>query len=79
VAVALGTPTVVLFGATDPRKWGVSDERHAVVARPLPCSPCCIFGYNKPCRHVACMNGIDADTVIESCDRVIDSSGTRRA
>jgi ADP-heptose:LPS heptosyltransferase len=71
LAVALGVPTVVLFGPSDPMKWGAADGRHAVVSRRLPCSPCSIFGYQKPCRDVECMSGISVAEVLEACRRLL--------
>jgi ADP-heptose:LPS heptosyltransferase len=43
VAAAVGTPVVVLFGLTDPRRcrpWG----EHVTVVRPSDCPPCFEFG-----------------------------------
>lgn len=73
LAVALGLRTVVLFGPSDHRKWGTEDERHATVRTALPCSPCFIFGYHKPCRSIACMNGIRVDAVLAACRQVMES------
>ena len=71
LAVALEAPTVVLFGPSDAKKWGATDARHAVVQKDLPCAPCFIFGYHKPCRSVACMQQISVDDVLEACRRVL--------
>lgn len=71
LAAALGLPTVVLFGPSDHIKWGRNDERHAVVRHALPCSPCFIFGYHKPCRPVVCMHSIDVRDVMQACERVL--------
>jgi len=67
LAVALGTPTVVLFGPSDPMKWGVRGPRHAVVLKKMSCAPCFIFGYHKPCRSIQCMADISVDDVMEGC------------
>ena len=71
LAVAMAVPSVVLFGPTDHVKWGIENARHAVVRYPLACSPCFIFGYHKPCRHVACMRKITAATVQDACEKVL--------
>ena len=71
LAVALGTPTVVLFGPSDPLKWGVRSPRNAVVCKGLACSPCFIFGYHKRCHTIACMGGITVDEVVLACSKVI--------
>lgn len=71
LAVALGLGTVVLFGPSDPAKWGTADATHAVVRRELPCAPCFIFGYHKPCRSRECMQRIEVAPVLEACRRVL--------
>jgi len=71
LAVALGLRTVVLFGASDHRKWGVKDASHAVVRAPMPCSPCFIFGYHKLCRTFDCMEQIVPEDVLDACRRVL--------
>ncbi len=65
LASAVGTPCVVLFGPSDPAKWGPG-EQGRVVRHPVPCGPCAIFGYNKPCRIHACMEGIAVESVLEA-------------
>ncbi len=71
LAVASGRPTVVLFGPSDAAKWGVNDATHATVRARLGCAPCFIFGYHKPCEHVACMQQISVDAVYDACRRVM--------
>lgn len=79
LAAALGVPTVVLFGPSDPRKWGVSGPEHAVVRNELACAPCSIFGYLKPCRTVACMRSLTVDQVYDACRRVMDDAREAKA
>lgn len=74
MAVALGTPTVVLFGPSDPLKWGVSSPHNAVVCKDLACAPCFIFGYHKRCHTIACMAGITVDEVVSACSKVSASA-----
>ena len=64
LATALGTKSLVLFGPSDPRKWAAPDERHIVLRKDLPCSPCAIFGYRKWCRGVPCMRTISAEEAV---------------
>lgn len=71
LAVALGVPSVVLFGPSDERKWGVVDGRHAVASHSVPCRPCCVFGYHKPCHAVACLRGITVEQVAEAVSKVV--------
>ena len=72
LAVALDTPTVVLFGPSDSRKWGAHGPRHAVVRHELACAPCAIFGYHKLCHSIACMDGITVEEVAEACSKSIN-------
>jgi len=76
LAIALGLRTVILFGSSDHLKWGTEDERHAIIRKSLPCSPCAIFGYHKPCRSIACMQGIEADEVLAACGQIMEPSLT---
>jgi ADP-heptose:LPS heptosyltransferase len=71
LAVALDRKSVVLFGATDSRKWGVQDGRRAVVRGDVSCAPCCIFGYHRPCRTIACMARIETADVLSACQGVL--------
>jgi ADP-heptose:LPS heptosyltransferase len=73
LAIAVGTPTVVIFGPTDPAKWGLHDSRHGIARKNLACSPCFIFGYHKLCRSVECMAGISAEEVLALCDDLLKS------
>jgi len=71
LASATGTPTVVLFGPSDHKKWGVEDARHRVVCKPQPCAPCFIFGYHRPCREIQCMDRITVASVLASCSDLL--------
>ncbi len=70
-AAALDVPSVVLFGPSDENKWGTKGRQHKVVRVKLPCSPCSIFGYTKPCRHNSCMKKITPDQVIKAAKDVL--------
>ncbi|MDI6774143.1 MAG: glycosyltransferase family 9 protein [Verrucomicrobiota bacterium] len=71
LAGAIGIPTVVLFGPSDHAKWGWTGPRHAVARKDLPCSPCFIFGYHRPCGTVACMKAIGVNDVLAACRAVL--------
>lgn len=74
LALALGRPTTILFGPSDALKWGQDDATHATVKADLPCSPCFIFGYHKPCRSVACMAQLTVESVMQACRRVLHNA-----
>ena len=61
VAALVGTPTVALFGPTDPRRTAPRGAPHRVIRRELECSPC--FERACPLGHHRCMNDIGADEV----------------
>ncbi len=71
LAVAVGVPTVTLYGPSDPLKWGHPPARHQVIHRGLSCSPCFIFGYHRPCRTRDCMSAITVEEVIAACRRAV--------
>lgn len=73
LAVALGRPTVVLFGPSDHRKWGTQGGAHGIVRTDIACAPCFIFGYHRPCRTFACMAGITVAAVLDACAEVLEA------
>lgn len=70
LAVALGIPSVAIFGATDPVRNGPYGEPHrAVVTREdLPCRPC----RARRCRRgdLACLCGVSVTDVLAACEAV---------
>lgn len=69
IAAAMETPSVVLYGFTDSRRWAPR-ERCQIVSLNLPCSPC--DGYHgSTCTDPKCMDGMSVDMVYDSCARVI--------
>ncbi len=69
LAVAVGTPAIVLFGPSDPAKWGPPAGYGETIQVQLPCSPCSIFGYTKPCLNHQCITGIQTQPIIEALTR----------
>jgi heptosyltransferase-2 len=70
LAVCSRTPTVTLFGSTDPREWHMGSEKDAVLWRGLSCSPCrrleCPFG--TPCMD------LDVDAVMMAVVSVLEEA-----
>jgi len=62
VAAAMGTPTVALFGPTDPRRHLPPTFSGAVIKKDVFCSPC----YSPRCRTIthACMKRIGVEEVL---------------
>ena len=66
VSAAVGTPTVALFGPTDPARTGPYGEDHTVIRRNLPCSPC----FLKKCETKKCMKEISVEDVFQAVKKV---------
>jgi lipopolysaccharide heptosyltransferase II len=76
IAVGVGVPTVSLFGPGRAKKWAPRGERHLVINKGLPCSPCTTFGTTPPCPIAAqCMNDITADEVFNAVTVLLTATG----
>lgn len=73
IAVAVGTPTVAIFGLTNHKAWGPytggAPERHATVVRlDLPCMPCFYRGHDlgtpQGCATRDCLAWLGVDPVV---------------
>ena len=62
LAAAVGTPTIALFGPTDPIRTGPFGENHIVIRKNLPCSPC----FLKKCDRMDCMREITVQEVLDA-------------
>jgi 3-deoxy-D-manno-octulosonic-acid transferase/heptosyltransferase-1 len=62
IAAAVGTPTVALFGPTDPRRTGPYGPGHTVIRKGMMCSPC----FRKACETRRCMKDITVDEALEA-------------
>ncbi len=74
LATAVGASAVVLFGPSDQAKWGPG-KNGVAVRHPVPCGPCAIFGYNKPCLTFACMDRISIEQVFVAVRDLLDRQG----
>lgn len=78
LAVAVGTPSVHLFGPTHPARfgpWGPSD-RHRVIRSPLVCSRCGDIGPDRSL-GLGCMIALTPQQVISTVDELLSSSAPR--
>ena len=70
-ARALGTPTVALFGPTDPGRH-VFGRRSRAVSLGLSCSPCSAHGQERcPLGHHKCLRDLDVERVLDACEAAI--------
>ncbi|HEY3398056.1 MAG TPA: glycosyltransferase family 9 protein [Armatimonadota bacterium] len=68
VAAALGTPCVVLFGSSDPRRTAPCGTGHIVLYRDLDCQPCLA----APCeREGACLREIAPAEIVGAVEQVL--------
>jgi len=75
IAMALDTPTVAIFGPTDPSQFDF--EGHELAYADLPCSACSFFGTRR-CRlgHWLCMRTIPARDVVAAARGLLARGGT---
>jgi len=80
LAVSQGTPTIHLFGPTDPRlfgPWGDS-RKHVVVATTMDCAPCNRLDYSP--RELAdhpCVRSISTSAVLEVAETLLATDSHR--
>lgn len=68
IAAAVGTPTVALFGPTDPLRHKPYGAGHIIIEKPVECRPC----YKRTCHRQAapylCMTEISTTEVIKALE-----------
>ncbi|MDD4600221.1 hypothetical protein SDC9_04302 [bioreactor metagenome] len=72
MAVALGVPTVSVFGATDPAKFGPLTAGNIVLRSKVGCRPC--HKTVCPQKDMRCMRSLRPETVIGAARRVLAAS-----
>lgn len=69
IACARKTPSVVIFGPADPKRWApLNSDLHRVVRHPVPCSPC--RHRECPIDH-RCLQWIAAADVLAVADELV--------
>ncbi len=71
MAAAAGTPTVALFGHTDPRRWRPWGDRHLVVTAPGQESGRCPV--HERCPTEPCLARLSPEAVASRCSTALDS------
>ncbi|MBW2700822.1 MAG: lipopolysaccharide heptosyltransferase II [Deltaproteobacteria bacterium] len=72
MARALGVPTVIIFGPTDPKVHCFSEHTQVLIAN-VRCRPCSHHGQNRcPERHHDCMRLVSPEQVIAALRRIAD-------
>jgi ADP-heptose:LPS heptosyltransferase len=67
IASAAGATVVAIFGPTAPERTGPYGDRHIIVRKGLPCSPC----FKKSCREASCMREITVQEVFASVEMAL--------
>jgi hypothetical protein len=71
MAIALGRPTVCLFGPANPEHYGQELPNVEIFYEPIFCSPCLYEADQPPCNgNNVCMQRIRPGPVIESVHRL---------
>ncbi len=70
MAAAIGTPTLVVFGPTDPARTGPFGKAHRVIKTAYPCQPC----YRRTCEQpdIPCITGVKIYQVVEAAREMLD-------
>jgi heptosyltransferase-2 len=72
LSAATGTPTIALFGPTDPVRWRPLGEKHlALYDDQLICRPC---NYKKTCSNRECLTEFDPQRVIDKAVELLVQS-----
>lgn len=67
---AMQTPTLTLFGPTDPIRWGpYGDDCQALYREDLECRPC---HYRKVCDDRPCLTQLSPAFIFEKCLNILD-------
>ena len=66
LAAALGVPTVVIFGPTDPVIWAPAGPAVAAIAAQAPCAPCSPE-QRRSCSRLDCLESIGVQQVYSQC------------
>lgn len=70
VGIAVGTPTLALFGPTDSDRYGPRGEPHSIVSVRKECSPC-----KRPdCGMDSCIGEIEVEDIVETAEKMLGSS-----
>jgi heptosyltransferase-2 len=76
LAASVGTPTVSIFGSTEPALTGPLGNGHRVLRHHVPCSPC----FLRDCPlDLRCMKSISVDEVVRAIFQMLDRAARRHS
>lgn len=73
LASALGTPTIAVFGPTDPKIWGPYGRRVSIVRAGIPCSPCAEKD-RRQCLQLSCLDEVKVNDVLLAVEDILKFS-----
>jgi ADP-heptose:LPS heptosyltransferase len=72
LSAAVGTPTVTLFGPTDPERWRPLGAANVTLYdESLSCRPC---NYNKTCSNRECLTQFSAEKIVQACFHILNGA-----
>ncbi|MDO8989250.1 MAG: glycosyltransferase family 9 protein [Sideroxyarcus sp.] len=78
IAMAVGTPSLTLFGPGNWKSWTVVDELHRVVTADMPCVPCNRMGCDDS-RKSRCLDELGAGKVYAEANAILSVLDLNRA
>lgn len=73
VAVAMGTPTLTVFGSTEPRGWQPPGPEHRYLTNPVDCHPCDLR--ECPVEGHPCLDGLEPAIVAAEAESMLEEGG----
>lgn len=70
LAAALGVPTVILFGPTDPETWAPKGKQVKILRPDLPCAPCSLEAA-RSCPEKKCLLALSLNQVLDAIPPVV--------
>ena len=79
LAACYGTPSVALFGPTNPSKWAPRGVSHRFIQKEVSCDGCICWHPGSACLHEnRCMRAIEVDEVCAACAELLQRSRNRQ-